>query len=781
MLQAKTRWKQKQGDEESVRQLSRAIGVTPLVASLLLGRGWRTEEEITAFLYNDRQTFHDPYLLEHMDRAVERIRRAVEGGEQILVYGDYDADGVSSTSVLLLALQELGADAEFYIPNRFTEGYGPNAEAFRWAQRAGFSLIITVDTGISAVNEAQLAKDLGVDLIITDHHEPPPQLPEAYAIIHPKLSPRYPFHELAGVGVAFKLAHALLERVPEHLLDLAVLGTVADLVALQDENRLLVKRGLEKLRATKRPGYQALFKVADLSQKDLNEESVGFAIGPRINAVGRLEDAAPAVHLLLSEDPEEAWELAQEIDSLNKQRQEIVQQIAEEAIREIEQHYPPETNRVLVVAKEGWNVGVIGIVASKLVERFYRPAIVLGIDRDKGIAKGSARSIEGFDLFANLSDCRDILPHFGGHTMAAGMTLQLEHVDELRSRLNELAKQLTEEELTPVTPVDAVCRVEELTLKAAEELQLLAPFGMGNPKPRIQVENAAVESIRQIGADSTHLKLVLKGEGARLDVVGFGFGYLADEIAPSSAVSLVGELGINEWNNHRKPQLMLQDAAVRQWQLFDWRSVKGLARQLASLPADKLKLVCFEEETAVKLGLADYRVQLVTAEQIGTGAVSLENSYTVLLDLPPSLQALKDVMQSGFPARIYTVFHRETEHLFSTIPTRDHFKWYYSFLRQRGTFSLTEQGEQLCRHKGWSKDTVNFMTQVFFELEFVTIKNGVIYMSPSIQKRDLTESKTYRGKFEQLQLEKELVYSSYPQLQAWLDGIRTGAYIHEEA
>ncbi|MCP1125309.1 single-stranded-DNA-specific exonuclease RecJ [Bacillus sp. 3103sda1] len=770
MLQAKTRWKEKYYNEELVGQLANKLQLSPLVTSLLLNRGLDTEEKIVDFLNTEQQEFHDPFLLEGMDRTVERIRQAIQNGEQILIFGDYDADGVSSTTVLFLALQELGADVEFYIPNRFTEGYGPNEEAFRWAHRAGFSLIITVDTGIAAVHEAQVAKELGVDLIITDHHEPPPELPEALAIIHPKLDGGvYPFHYLAGVGVAFKVAHALLGSVPEHLLEIAVIGTVADLVPLYGENRLLVQRGLKKLRTTQRVGLQGLFKVANISQGEITEESVGFAIGPRINAVGRLEDATPAVHLLLSEDVEEAKELAQEIDELNKLRKDIVKQITEEAIAEVEAHYPPEENKVLVLAKEGWNPGVIGIVASKLVDRFYRPTIVLSIDPEKGTAKGSARSIEGFDLYANLSDCRDILPHFGGHPMAAGMTLNMNDVSELRRRLNEQAAvQLSDEDFIPVTVVDAVCDVEDVTLAAIEEMQKLAPFGVGNPKPRIAVKGAGLESIRAIGSDGSHLKMTLRDGQATLDSVGFGFGAFAKEISPVAHVSIVGEASINEWNNFRKPQIMIQDIAVEAWQLFDWRSMRNVEANLADLSRDKLTIVYFKEEALQKFSLEAYTDYLVHAKDVTT----LEGRYVVVLDLPNATEDLKRICEKGFPDRIYTVFYQENNHLFSTVPTREHFKWYYSFLHQKAPFSLRQYGEQLCRHKGWSKDTVNFMTQVFFELEFVTIKDGVIFMAEEMKKRDLTESNTYREKINHLQLEKELVYSTYQQLYAWFETIR---------
>ncbi|MDM5190116.1 single-stranded-DNA-specific exonuclease RecJ [Bacillus sp. DX4.1] len=770
MLQAKTRWKEKHYNEEIVSQLASKLQLTPLVTSLFLNRGLDTEEKIMDFLNTEKQEFHDPFLLEGMDRTVERVQQAIQNGEQILIFGDYDADGVSSTTVLFLALQELGADVEFYIPNRFTEGYGPNEAAFRWAHGAGFSLIITVDTGIAAVHEAQVAKDLGVDLIITDHHEPPPELPEALAIIHPKLEGGvYPFHYLAGVGVAFKVAHALLGRVPEHLLEIAVIGTVADLVSLHGENRLLVQRGLKQMRATKRVGLQALFKVGNVSQNEITEESIGFSLAPRINAVGRLEDAAPAVHLLLSEDPEEAKELAAEIDELNKLRKDIVKQITEEAIAEVENNYPPEKNKVLVLAKEGWNPGVIGIVASKLVERFYRPTIILNIDPEKQTAKGSARSIAGFDLFANLSDCRELLPHFGGHPMAAGMTLHMHDVEELRRRLNEQAEAiLTAEDFIPITTVDAICKVEDVTLSAIEEMQKLAPFGVGNPKPRIAVQDAELESIRAIGSDGSHLKMALRDGQATLDTIGFGFGAYAKEISPVARVSVVGEASINEWNNFRKPQLMVQDIAVDAWQLFDWRSMRNVEANIAELSLERVTMIYFSEEVLNKFSLEMYKEQLQHASEV----TELEDRYVVLLDLPPTTEELSKLFMAGFPARIYTLFYQENNHLFSTIPTREHFKWYYSFLHQKAPFSLRQHGEQLCRHKGWSKDTVNFMTQVFFELEFVTIKDGVIFIAEEMKKRDLIESNTYREKMNQLQLEKELVYSTYQQLYTWFETIR---------
>jgi single-stranded-DNA-specific exonuclease len=784
MLKSKRRWRVQQTNHELVEKFVTNLEITPLIASLLINRGLTTVESAKQFLNIDQQTFHDPFLLDGMDQAVERIKQAIEQNEKIMIYGDYDADGVSSTSVLLSALTLLGAEVDFYIPNRFTEGYGPNEAAFRLISEQGYTLVITVDTGISAVNEAALAKELSFDLIITDHHEPGPQLPEAYAIIHPKKpGSNYPFKELAGVGVAFKLAHALLGEVPEHLLELAVIGTIADLVPLQGENRLIASKGLQYLRRTNRPGIQALLRVCGIKQDDVNEDTIGFAIGPRINAVGRLQSADPAVHLLMTTSEQEARQLASEIDELNKERQQLVNEITQEAVSIVETLYPPEDNGVLVIAKEGWNSGVIGIVASRLVDRFYRPTIVLSIDSEKGLAKGSARSIEGFDLFANLSTCRDILPHFGGHPMAAGMTLKMEDVDELRKRLNTLAyEQLTEEDFIPITTVDAVCKVEDITIPAIEQLRQLAPFGMSNSKPKVMVENVNISSIRKIGADQTHLKLAFEDEGMTVDGVGFGLGHLYDEISPISKISLVGELTINEWNNNRKPQLMIEDIGIREWQLFDYRSARSTDHFFKSMFTSEMTVVYFSEDTITEREKQLYNDQLEYIDGIESASrFEVDGKQIVLLDLPSSMELVHKLLNNGVPSRIYTVFLSKEDHYFHTVPTREHFKWYYAFLMKNSPFDLNRYKEDLAIRRGWSKDIIDFMSQVFFELEFATIKNGLISLMKNGAKRDLIESATYRRKQEQIQLEKSFLYTSYAQLKQLFDQVINSCRIDEEA
>jgi len=782
LLNSKTRWIVRESDEVLAERLAAELNISRLVSLMLVNRGLDTAEAARSFLIGEGG-FHDPFLLKGMDIAVERIKKAISAKEPILIYGDYDADGVSSTTVLMMTLRDLGADVDYYIPDRFTEGYGPNEVAFKKAAERGIKLIITVDTGISGVHEADVARLAGMDLIITDHHEPGPVLPEALAIIHPKLPDSvYPFRELAGVGVAFKLAHALYGSVPEHLLEIAVIGTIADLVSLTGENRLIAKKGIEKLQATGNIGIRAIFSHAGVEPRTANEETIGFSLAPRINAVGRLEHASMAVKLMLTEDPSEAEELAMEMDGLNKERQAIVQEITAEAISQVEQEFPPESNRVLIVGKEGWNAGVIGIVASRLVEKFYRPVIVLSFDNEKGLAKGSARSIPGFDLYRNLSECRDILPHFGGHPMAAGMTLQLKDVGELRERLNFLAEEkMKPEDFIPVLQLDAEISIDEINLSVLEDLQKLAPFGMDNPKPRFAIEGAEISTLRRIGSDNSHLKLTLKDEGASLDGIGFGLGALFDHISLSSRLSVAGELSINEWNNIRKPQIMVQDIAVRSWQLFDFRGIRTLRSLPGKMPAVKKKYILFNEESQHAIGGQGADQVLLVRNLAEAGEALLDGENAVLVDMPPSREILEALLRGKDPARVYAVFFKETSDFFSTIPSRDHFKWFYGFLLKNAPFDYGRYGSQLAKRRGWSKETVDFMSEVFFELEFVTINNGLIAIRKPASKRDLSESKIYQEKYAQIALEKELLYSSYEQLAEFLSHILEEPVENEEA
>ncbi|WP_088102617.1 single-stranded-DNA-specific exonuclease RecJ [Halalkalibacter urbisdiaboli] len=768
MLKPRARWNIQEQDNKKVETLVEHLNIVPLVAKLLLNRGIETIEEAKTFLYKENMDYHDPFLLDGMQEAVARIRQAIDDKERILVFGDYDADGVSSTAVMVYTLRYLKADFDYYIPNRFTEGYGPNEPALRKAKEDGYSLVVTVDTGISAVHEAAVAREIGLDFIVTDHHEAPPVLPDAYAIVNPKKPGcTYPFKGLAGVGVAFKVAHALLERVPVELLDIAVIGTIADLVPLVDENRLIAKEGLFALQESEKPGLIALKKVCGFGSEMIQADHVGFGIGPRINAAGRLAAADPAVELLITDNRDEAKQLATNIDELNKERQGIVNGITEEAVAMVEQFYPPSENQVLIVAKEGWNPGVIGIVASRLVERFYRPTIVLSIDSHKGVAKGSARSIEGFDMFAELSKNREILPHFGGHPMAAGLTMKIDDVDILRKRLNEQAMEvLSDEDFIPVSNIDLVADIEELSLSVIQQLDELAPFGVSNPTPKVMLNGVSLAQIRRIGSESNHLKINFSQNGNTLDGIGFHLGHLQDEMSSSAKVSAVGTLSVNEWNGHVKPQIMLEDLAVDEWQLFDWRSIQKhkIVDRLSSLPNEKRMLIAFQQETVKRLQLDEWTI--TQPESI----TQLQGKYAVFLDLPSEKEQLtKLFVGAGVPERVYTVFHQEEDSFFTSDPNREQFKWFYAFLMKRKSFDVKNKGQELAKYKGWSPETVEFMARVFLELGFITVDQGMIIVTESPEKKRLEDSTTYRRKKAQAQLENDFVYSSYAELKMWFD------------
>ncbi|UTT42010.1 single-stranded-DNA-specific exonuclease RecJ [Exiguobacterium aurantiacum] len=755
MYHAKKRWVYPETDTTAVERLQTELNISEQLATLLIQRGHRDVEAAKAFLHvEDELTFHDPYLFEQMNKVVDRLKRAADDGEMVLIYGDYDVDGVSASAVMWHALTEIGVMAECYIPNRFTEGYGPNKEAFSWAAGEGFTLIITVDCGISGIEEATLLKELGVDLIITDHHEPKETLPDAFAIIHPHIDPSYPYDKLAGAGVALKVAHAVLGRMPEELLDLAVLGTIADLVPLDGENRLLAKLGLKALDDSKRPGILALREVCALTDGTLNEESVGFAFGPRINAAGRLDSAMPALQMLLAESVEEALELAQKLDKQNKERQDIVKTIAKEATELVEASMTDD--RVLVVASERWNPGVVGIVASRLVEAYYRPVILLCHDPKTGKAKGSGRSIDGFDLFKELSQNEDILPHFGGHPAAAGMTLLSENVAELRRRLNEQAESIPDETFVARVNVDLKLDVNDVSLDLIAEIGKLAPFGMGNPSPRVVVADARLRDIRQIGRDNTHLKVQLAGDKRELDGIGFGYGHVVSEISKMANVSVMGSLQVNEWNGMRKPQLMIQDIRVDGFQVFDYRGKKNSLDELKQLPGDTTSFISFQGRDDFPLHDLDTPLK----------------PFVVLLDLPDEEEVLADMLTEDVE-RIYCAFGQGGS-FFEKLPTREDFRTYYVHMATCERKNLRENLIRLSIERKWSKNTIQFMHQVFSELEFlVTMEDGLPGVNPEAPKRDLTEAPCYKRRVGRVQLEERFIYASLAELKERLQSLRS--------
>lgn len=576
MLQPKTKWVfpdpvDKKLEQELVDQLK----LHPMVSRLLIQRGIENAEQANRFLHPQIEHSHDPMLLHGMKEAVSRIELALKQNEFIRIYGDYDADGVSSTVLMYTVMKKLGAHFDTYIPHRSKEGYGLNEAAIDDAKEHGVSLIITVDNGISAVEQIAYATELGIDVIVTDHHEPPEVLPQAYALVNPKLPfCSYPFSELAGVGVAFKLAQALLRTFPEELTEFVAIGTISDLMPLVDENRLLVKLGLERMKNSIYPGIRALLERTGKKTDEVTSNHIGFSLGPRINASGRISTAKHALDCLIATDEQRASECAMKLEQLNKDRQAMVETITAEALEQISEQNMQE-DKVLVIASHTWNVGVVGIVASKLLEAYYRPVVVLCIDEKSGLATGSARSIPGFDIHAALSACSDVLEHFGGHQAAAGMTLKQEAISDLRHRLCEFCEESLPEDSVPETIVDLHCLAADIDLSLVEQLQSLAPYGMGNQAPRVVIGPQKIQEIKLLGKQQQHLKLLLdtgaSNVGESLEALAFGKGDLQAEISPTSTMEVLGELSINEWNGRRKPQILVHDLKILQRQVFDYR------------------------------------------------------------------------------------------------------------------------------------------------------------------------------------------------------------------
>lgn len=612
---------------QQAKDIANEFHLPHIVAKLMVQREINTISAAKKFLYADSSLLHDPYLLADMDKAVERIKLALQRQEKIRIYGDYDADGVSSTTVLYYMFKELEANFDYYIPHRMSEGYGLNKGAIDKALADGVNLMVTVDTGISAFEEVAYANSLGIDVVVTDHHEPPELLPDAIAVVNPKQEHcRYPFKGLAGVGVAFKLATALLHRAPIELTPYVALGTIADIMPLQDENRILVKAGLSEIKKGSYTAFNALAKVAGFEVEEINASHIGFAVGPRINASGRLKHASDSVALLIETDEKLALERATKLDALNKERQAIVESIIEEADiawqakRDRAKQLGEQEPGVIVLHQYGWNVGVIGIVASKLLERYYKPVIIFGVDAETQMAKGSARSIEGFDLHHALTKCEHLLAHYGGHAAAAGMSTHVSNLEALESALSELAyATLTEEQWIPKLQIDIACKLQDITLETIEQLSLLEPFGMANPSPRIKIEDIQVDTIKAIGKESNHLKLSVYDTSKTLDIIGFGYGNYVEQLNRYDHIEVVGQLSINEWNNTRKPQLQLQDITTKKniIKVFPTREQFGIIYQyIIKQKTIKLDQINDKLCSLANLGLAEVNFILNVFEEL---------------------------------------------------------------------------------------------------------------------------------------------------------------------
>ena len=701
-----------QVEDADFTKIAKKAGLGPEVARLLFERGIQDQESLKKFLEPSLEDLYDPYLLHDMEKAVERIRRAIEDGENILIYGDYDADGMTSASIIKESLEQLGAECRVYLPNRFTDGYGPNASVYKYfIEQEGISLIVTVDNGVAGHEAIELAQSMGVDVIVTDHHSMPETLPDAYAIIHPEHpDANYPFKHLAGCGVAFKLTCALLEEVQVELLDLVAIGTIADMVSLTDENRILVQYGLEMLGHTQRIGLQEMLTMAGISANEVTDETVGFQIAPRLNALGRLDDPNPAIDLLTGFDDEEAHEIALMIHQKNEERKEIVQSIYEEAKTMVN----PE-KKVQVLAKEGWNPGVLGIVAGRLLEELGQTVIVLNIE--DGRAKGSARSVEAVDIFEALDPHRDLFIAFGGHAGAAGMTLEVENLEALSQALeNYILETGIDLSGKKTINLDEELDLETLNLEMLKNFERLAPFGMDNQKPIFYIRDFHVESARTMGAGNAHLKLKISKGEASFEVVAFGQGRWVTEFAQTKNLELAVKLSVNQWNGQTALQLMMVDARVEGVQLFNIRGKNAV------LPEEVPVLDFSGEFTDVA-----------------------HNSAVVVKNIPEDMNLLKNIFQEKNFSAVYFKNDIDKAYYLTGYGTREQFAKLYKTIYQFPEFDIRYKLKDLAAYLNIQQILLVKMIQVFEELGFVVIKDGVMTVNKEAPKREISESQIYQN------------------------------------
>ena len=553
------KWECYQPDENKVQELIKNYKINKVLAQILVNKNILTKSELDQYINPTRKDFYDPFLMPDMEKAVSRILKAIENKEKIMIYGDYDADGITSITVLKSFLEERNLKIDSYIPNRLSEGYGLNKQAIEKIYEKGYKLMITVDCGITGIEEIKYANSLGIETIITDHHEQGEGIPNAIAVVDAKRKDnKYPFNQLAGVGVVYKLIQAISIKLnleeKEYLkyLDIVCIGTISDIVPLIDENRVIAKLGLKLVAQTKNIGLKALLEV--IGFKTIDSNTISFGIAPRINACGRLGNEKIALELFLSKDYNEAKKLATKLNEYNIERQAIEKKIFEEAVEKIEEE--DKQNSCIIVGNEGWHHGIIGIVSSKVTEMYFKPSILVCFEDENG--KGSGRSIPGFDLHEALMYCGNYLQKFGGHAMAVGVSLKKKDFEGFKEKLENYAKSKNIEEIIPIINIDRELLLKDINIENVKSLSVLEPHGEANKMPLFLIKNLKINSIRAL-SEGKHLKLSLKDDNFMIDAIGFNMGKLSQEYLIDDKIDIVGNLDINTYNGNETVQLIIKD------------------------------------------------------------------------------------------------------------------------------------------------------------------------------------------------------------------------------
>ena len=714
-------------DENFIKELE-SYSISKNIAKILNARNITDMTVVKKYFSDEYEEGYDPFLMHDMQKAVDRINEAIENEEKILVYGDYDADGITSTVLLVETLISMGANVSSYIPNRFEEGYGPNKEAFTKIINSGISLIITVDNGIAGVEEVDLANELGCDVIVTDHHKIQDTMPNAYAIIHPEHPDgNYPFKKLAGVGVAFKLAHALLEIFPDFLLDLVAIGTIADMVSITDENRIFVKQGLELINEDPRIGLKMLLELSSIDTK-IDEQTVGFYIAPKLNSIGRMDSAKLGLTFLMAEDPVTAKSLAEQIEQYNIERKKVTEDIVKDVINKIETSDKKEKNVIMVSGE--YHEGVLGIVASNIVERYQKPVFIMN-EKD-GVLKGSARSIFDFNIYVAMNKISDLFLAFGGHTLAAGFSFDASNFDKIEGFLdNEFEEFKKHNELKSSKNIDIVTSLEDISYQFLNSLDVLKPYGMDFEKPSVLIENAMVLNKAYFGSEKQYLRLTIADEVGNLECISFKDVAAFDKVEKNDIVDLLCTLDKNNFNGRSKLQAHIIDINIKE---FLFEDLRFMNYDISKIDNNCLKLSKHKDDKDNNF----YQYKDID---------SLKDNkfeYIYLLDIPTSKEYLDKIINLK-PKKVFLIC--EEKQVLSDVYLIDKNRLIKLFNLILSTnnkqINVAQQLDKLLTALKTNVDSLKIMIQIFKELELIKFVNNTIILNPDFKTVDLKKSSSF--------------------------------------
>ena len=714
-------------DENFIKELE-SYSISKNIAKILNVRNITDMTSVKKYFSDEYEEGYDPFLMHDMQKAVDRINEAIENEEKILVYGDYDADGITSTVLLVETLISMGANVSSYIPNRFEEGYGPNKEAFTKIIDSGITLIITVDNGIAGVEEVDLANELGCDVIVTDHHKIQDTIPNAYAIIHPEHPEgNYPFKKLAGVGVAFKLAHALLEIFPDFLLDLVAIGTIADMVSITDENRIFVKQGLELINEDPRIGLKMLLELSGIDTK-IDEQTVGFYIAPKLNSIGRMDSAKLGLTFLMAEEPVTARALAEQIEQYNIQRKQITEDIVKDVISKIENSEKKQKNVIMVSGE--YHEGVLGIVASNIVEKYQKPVFIM--NEKEGVLKGSARSIFDFNIYVAMNKISDLFLAFGGHTLAAGFSFEKSNFEKIEEFLdNEFEEFKQNNDLKANKNIDIVTSLEDISYQFLNSLDALKPYGMDFEKPTVLIENAMVLNKAYFGSEKQYLRLTIADEVGNLDCITFKDSVTFDKVEKNDIIDLVCNIDKNNFNGRTKLQAHIIDIHIKEFLFEDLRFINY---DIANIDINCLKLSKYKDDKDNNF----YQYKDLDS------LIDEKFEYIYLLDIPTSKEYLYKIINLK-PKKVFLIC--EEKQVLSDVYLIDKNRLIKLFNLIISTnnkqINVAQQLDKLLAVLKTNVDSLKIMIQIFKELELINFVNNTIILNPDYKTVDLKKSSSF--------------------------------------